>query len=75
VLETTNELHTSVLHLRPVREASRLAAVVLVPLYTRTLSITDYGRLELLLALHALVVILSGLQTESSIAREFFEAG
>lgn len=53
--------------------ASRLAAVVLVPLYTRTLSITDYGRLELLLALHALVVILSGLQTESSIAREFFE--
>lgn len=52
--------------------ASRLAAIVLVPLYTRTLSIDDYGQLEVLLAIHALFVIVAGMQLESSIARDFF---
>jgi O-antigen/teichoic acid export membrane protein len=53
--------------------ASRLAAVVLVPLYTRTLSVTAYGELELLLAVHALLLIAVGLQTESAVARDYFE--
>lgn len=53
--------------------ASRLAAVVLVPLYTRTLSIADYGQLEVLLAVHAVIVILAGMQLESAIARDFYE--
>lgn len=54
--------------------ATRLAAVVLVPLYTRTLSVPEYGRLEVLLAIHALMLILAGMQLESSVAREFYEA-
>jgi O-antigen/teichoic acid export membrane protein len=53
--------------------ASRLAAIVLVPLYTRTLPISVYGELELLLAVYALIVIFAGLQTESAVAREYFE--
>lgn len=53
--------------------ASRLAAVVLVPLYTRTLSIGDYGQLELLLAIHALILIVAGMQVESAVARDYFE--
>jgi O-antigen/teichoic acid export membrane protein len=54
--------------------ATRLAAVVLVPLYTRTLSVVDYGRLEVLLAVHALLLLLAGMQLESSVARDFYEA-
>jgi O-antigen/teichoic acid export membrane protein len=53
--------------------ASRLAAVVLVPLYTRTLSISAYGELELLLAIHALLLIAVGMQVESAVARDYFE--
>lgn len=53
--------------------ATRLAAVVLVPLYTRTLSVPEYGRLEVLLAIHALLLIVAGMQLESSVAREFYE--
>src|SRR5579864_5315071 len=53
--------------------ASRLAAVVLVPLYTRTLPVTDYGQLELLLAIHALIVIFAGMQIESAVARDYFD--
>ena len=53
--------------------ASRLAAVLLVPLYTRTLSVAAYGELELLLAVYALLVIAAGLQTESAVARDYFE--
>ncbi len=54
--------------------ATRLAAIVLVPLYTRTLSVPEYGRLEVLLAIHALLLILAGMQLESSVARDFYEA-
>ena len=54
--------------------ATRLAAVILVPLYTRTLSVPEYGRLEVLLAIHALMLILAGMQLESSVARDFYEA-
>jgi len=54
--------------------ATRLAAVVLVPLYTRTLSVPEYGGLEVLLAIHALLLILAGMQLESSVARDFYAA-
>ena len=54
--------------------ASRVAAIVLVPLYTRSLSVPDYGRLEVLLAINALALILAGMQLESSVARDFYEA-
>jgi O-antigen/teichoic acid export membrane protein len=54
--------------------ASRLTAIVLVPLYTRTLSISDYGQLELLLAVHALIVIIAGMQIESAVARDYHAA-
>lgn len=54
--------------------ASRLAAIFLVPLYTRTLAIEDYGRLELALAVHVGVVLLAGLQVESAVARDMHEA-
>jgi len=54
--------------------ASRLAAIILVPLYTRTLALEDFGRLELAMAVHTLVVIIGGLQVESAVARDYFEA-
>lgn len=54
--------------------ASRLAAIILVPLYTRALSVADYGQLEVLLALYALMILLAGLQSESAVARDYFEA-
>lgn len=52
---------------------SRLAAIVLVPLYTRTLSISEYGELEILLAVYSLAVLVIGIQSESAIARDFHE--
>ena len=54
--------------------ASRLAAIVLVPLYTHSLTVAQYGQLEVLLAVHALVVIVGGLQTESAVARDCHQA-
>ena len=54
--------------------ASRLAAIILVPLYTRALNIGEYGHLEVLLGLHALALLLMGLQSESAVARDYFEA-
>jgi O-antigen/teichoic acid export membrane protein len=54
--------------------ASRLAAIVLVPLYTRALPVEAYGRLELLLALLALGVLIVGLQGESALARDLHQA-
>ncbi len=54
--------------------ASRFAAILLVPLYTRALPMEEYGRLELMLAIHALILIFAGLQAESSVARDYFEA-
>jgi O-antigen/teichoic acid export membrane protein len=54
--------------------ASRLAAIVLVPLYTHTLTVSEYGRLEVLLAVHALIVIFAGMQVESAVGRDYFAA-
>ena len=53
---------------------SRLAAILLVPLYTRSLSITEFGQLELLLGLYTLATLLVGLQSESALARDYFDA-
>ncbi len=53
--------------------ASRLAAIFLVPLYTRTLPIEDYGQLEVLLAIYMGATLLIGLQSESAIARDYYE--
>lgn len=52
---------------------SRLAAIVLVPLYVSRLSMEELGDLELLLSIHALMVLLGGLQSESAILRYFYE--
>lgn len=54
--------------------ASRLAAILLVPLYTHALPQADYGRLELLLAIHALAILIVGVQGESAFARDWHEA-
>lgn len=54
--------------------ASRLAAIFLVPLYTRTLDVTGYGQLELLLAIYTLGILLVGLQSESAILRDYYGA-
>ncbi len=54
--------------------ASRLAAVFLVPLYTRTLSLEAYGQLEVLLALQLAGTLLAGLQSESALLRDYYGA-
>lgn len=54
--------------------ASRLVVVFLVPLYTRTLSVDDYGQLEFLLAVHTGAVLLAGLQSESAVLRDYYAA-
>lgn len=53
---------------------SRVAGILLIPLYTRTLSIEDYGSLDVMISLNALFVILAGLQTESAVMREYQDA-
>lgn len=53
---------------------SRVAGILLIPLYTRTLSIEDYGALDVLISITGLFVILAGLQTESAVMREYNEA-
>lgn len=53
---------------------SRVASILLIPLYTRALSIEDYGALDVLISINALFVILAGLQTESAVMREYTEA-
>ncbi|MGB3712559.1 MAG: lipopolysaccharide biosynthesis protein [Erythrobacter sp.] len=54
--------------------ASRLVMVFLVPLYTRALSIGQYGQLEFLLAAAGLLTILAGLQSETAVLREYHVA-
>lgn len=53
---------------------SRVAGILLIPLYTRTLSMADYGALDVLISINALFVILAGLQTESAVMREYNDA-
>ncbi|KRA83193.1 lipopolysaccharide biosynthesis protein [Altererythrobacter sp. Root672] len=53
---------------------SRLAALLLVPIYTRSLSVPEYGQLEILLAVHMLLVLMIGLQGESAVARDYYRA-
>ena len=54
--------------------ASRLVGVVLVPLYTRAFSVTDYGTFEILLAIYLLATLITGWQSESGLARDHHEA-
>jgi len=54
--------------------ASRLVMVFLVPLYTRVLSIEQYGELEFLLAAAAFLTIVVGVQSESAVLREYHQA-
>ncbi|WP_106640331.1 lipopolysaccharide biosynthesis protein [Allosphingosinicella vermicomposti] len=53
---------------------SRLAVIFLVPLYTRAFTMKEYGQLEVLLGLYTLVTLLGGLQSESALARDYFDA-
>ncbi len=53
---------------------NRFVGVLLVPLYTRLFAPADYGLLDLLTTSSALLSLLSGLQIESGVAREYYEA-
>lgn len=54
--------------------ASRLTAIFLVPLYTRALSISDYGMLEILLSLYTGAILIAGVQSESALIRDYYTA-
>lgn len=53
---------------------SRLAGIILVPIYVKSLSIEDVGHLEFLLAIYTLMVLTSGLQSESCVLRFYNES-
>lgn len=48
--------------------------ILLVPLYTRLFSPADYGVLDLLTTSSALLSLLAGLQIESGLSREYYDA-
>ncbi len=52
---------------------SRLSAIVLVPMYVRAMSVQEYGDLELLLSISALMVLVGGMQSESAVLRDHSE--
>ena len=54
--------------------ASRLAAIFLVPLYTRALNIEQYGMLEILLSLYTGAILIAGVQSESALIRDYYTA-
>jgi O-antigen/teichoic acid export membrane protein len=49
---------------------AKIAAFLLLPIQIGNLSVEQYGKLELLMLLHSLLVIVTGMQIESAIARE-----
>jgi O-antigen/teichoic acid export membrane protein len=53
---------------------SRMAAIFLVPFYTRSFSTEEYGQLEIYLVIHSLFVVVGGMQIESAVAFEYFSA-
>jgi O-antigen/teichoic acid export membrane protein len=53
---------------------NKLFLVLLVPIYTRLLTQSEFGSLDLLLAFAKILVLLWGLQIESGTARMFYEA-
>lgn len=53
---------------------SRLGSLLLVPIYTRAFSLSEYGELEVLLAILMLIVLGIGLQAESALVRDYFRA-
>lgn len=54
--------------------ASRFVHVLLVPVYTRLFAPDEYGLLDLLTVTSTILLLLSGLQIESGIARSYFES-
>jgi O-antigen/teichoic acid export membrane protein len=54
--------------------ASRFVSALLVPIYVRLFGPEQYGQLELLLAAYTILLLVSGLQVESGVAREYYEA-
>ncbi len=53
---------------------SRFVGVLLIPIYTRVFAPPEYGKLDLLVTATAVLVLLSGLQVESGVARSYYEA-
>jgi O-antigen/teichoic acid export membrane protein len=53
---------------------SRFAAVLLMPIYTRVFDPAQYGLLDLLTVTSTALVLLSGMQIDSGVARSYFEA-
>lgn len=54
--------------------AGRFASVLLVPIYTRVFTPAEYGQLDLILTISVILVLLSGMQVESGVARSYYEA-
>jgi len=53
---------------------SRFIGVLLAPFYTRLLSTEEYGKLDLLTTLSAILVLLACMQVESGVLRGYYEA-
>lgn len=54
--------------------ASRFIGIFLIPLYTRMFNPAEYGLLDLLITSSSIMVLISGLQIESGVARSYYEA-
>jgi len=53
---------------------SRVIGILLIPIYTRMLSPSEFGLYDILLTILGILVLLSGLQVESGIGRSYYEA-
>jgi O-antigen/teichoic acid export membrane protein len=53
--------------------SSAVITLLLLPIYARVLSISEFGVLDLIIALTALIPLISGLQSDSSVARYYYE--
>ena len=53
---------------------SKIAGLLLIPIYTRVFDTQEYGRVEILLSISSLVSLFGLLQLESAMARFFHEA-
>jgi O-antigen/teichoic acid export membrane protein len=54
--------------------ASRFVSILLVPIYTRLFSPGEYGLLDLLVTTSLILILLSGMQIDSGVARSYYEA-
>jgi len=53
---------------------SRFVSILLVPIYTRVFGSGEYGLLDLLTATSAILILLSGMQIDSGVARSYYKA-